>query len=193
MAATDLAFASIAEMAPRIAAGEVSPVDLAEAVLVRVERYNPHLNAYITVTADDARCSAREAEAAIRSGTCLGPLHGIPVAVKDLFATRGVLSTGGSKVFADWVPDFDATAVERLKDAGAVIIGKTNLHELAYGTTSANAHFGPVHNPWRRDYHPGGSSGGSAAAVASASNPPTGGSASMVFCRFAGPWTMSAP
>src|SRR5918996_2582192 len=100
------------------------------------------------------------------AGHHLGPLHGIPVALKDLYATRGVATTYGSRLFADWVPDFDAAAVERLKRAGAVILGKTNLHELAYGTTSANAHYGPVRNPWQREHHPGGSSGGSAAAVA---------------------------
>ena len=100
------------------------------------------------------------------AGHHLGPLHGIPVAVKDLYATSGVATTYGSPLFADWVPDFDAAAVERLKRAGAVLLGKTNLHELAYGTTSANAHYGPVHNPWRQGHHPGGSSGGSAAAVA---------------------------
>jgi aspartyl-tRNA(Asn)/glutamyl-tRNA(Gln) amidotransferase subunit A len=90
------------------------------------------------------------------------------VALKDLYATRGTATTFGSRLFADWVPDFDAAAVERLKGVGAVLIGKTNLHELAFGTTSANAHYGPVHNPWRLDHHPGGSSGGSAAAVAAA-------------------------
>ena len=164
--ADDLAFASITELAPRLAAKEVSPVELTEAMLARIERHDPDLNAYITVTADSARQAARAAEAAIMAGHALGPLHGIPVALKDLYATRGVATTYGSPLFADWVPDFDGAAVERLKRAGAVILGKTNLHELAYGTTSANAHYGPVRNPWRRDHHPGGSSGGSAAAVA---------------------------
>ena len=164
--ADDLAFASITELAPRLAAKEVSPVELTEAMLARIERHDPDLNAYITVTADSARHAARAAEAAIMAGHALGPLHGIPVALKDLYATRGVATTYGSPLFADWVPDFDGAAVERLKRAGAVILGKTNLHELAYGTTSANARYGPVRNPWRRDHHPGGSSGGSAAAVA---------------------------
>jgi aspartyl-tRNA(Asn)/glutamyl-tRNA(Gln) amidotransferase subunit A len=100
------------------------------------------------------------------AGYAVGPLQGIPVALKDLYATRGTLTTFGSALFADWVPDFDAAAVERLKRAGAVLIGKTNLHELAFGTTSANAYHGPVHNPWQHGHHPGGSSGGSAAAVA---------------------------
>jgi aspartyl-tRNA(Asn)/glutamyl-tRNA(Gln) amidotransferase subunit A len=162
----DLALATIAELAPRLAARDLSPVEITEAVLARIERYDGALNSFITVTADSARHAARAAEAAIMAGHHLGPLHGIPVALKDLYATRGVATTYGSPLFAGWVPDFDAAAVERLKRAGAVLVGKTNLHELAYGTTSANAHYGPVHNPWRHDHHPGGSSGGSAAAVA---------------------------
>jgi aspartyl-tRNA(Asn)/glutamyl-tRNA(Gln) amidotransferase subunit A len=162
----ELAFATIAELAPRLAAREISPVEVTDAVLARLERHDPALNTFITVTADSARDTARAAEAAIMAGHYLGPLQGIPVALKDLYATRGVATTYGSPLFANWVPDFDAAAVERLKRAGAVILGKTNLHELAYGTTSANAHYGAVHNPWRQDHHPGGSSGGSAAAVA---------------------------
>jgi aspartyl-tRNA(Asn)/glutamyl-tRNA(Gln) amidotransferase subunit A len=162
----ELAFAAIAELAPRLAAKELSPVELTEATLARIEQLEPKLNAFITVTADSARHAARAAEAAIMAGHHLGPLHGIPVGIKDLYATRGVATTYGSPLFADWVPDFDAAAVERLKRAGAVLVGKTNLHELAYGSTSANAHYGPVRNPWRPDHHPGGSSGGSAAAVA---------------------------
>jgi aspartyl-tRNA(Asn)/glutamyl-tRNA(Gln) amidotransferase subunit A len=164
----EIAFASITELAPRIASKEISPVDVTEAILARIERHEPALNAFIAVTADSARHAARAAEAAIMAGYHLGPLHGIPVALKDLYATRGTATTFGSRLFADWVPDFDAAAVERLKGVGAVLIGKTNLHELAFGTTSANAHYGPVHNPWRLDHHPGGSSGGSAAAVAAA-------------------------
>jgi aspartyl-tRNA(Asn)/glutamyl-tRNA(Gln) amidotransferase subunit A len=162
----DLHYARIAELAPRLAAKEISPVEVTEAALARIERLEPKLNAFITVTAESARHAARAAEAAIMAGHHLGPLHGIPVAVKDLYATRGVATTYGSPLFADWVPDFDAAAVERLKRAGAVLLGKTNLHELAYGSTSANAHYGPVHNPWCEGHHPGGSSGGSSAAVA---------------------------
>jgi aspartyl-tRNA(Asn)/glutamyl-tRNA(Gln) amidotransferase subunit A len=162
----ELAFAAIAELAPRLAARELSPVELTEATLARIEQLEPKLNAFIAVTAESARHAARAAEAAIMAGQHLGPLHGIPVAIKDLYATRGVATTYGSPLYADWVPDFDAAAVERLKRAGAVLVGKTNLHELAYGSTSANAHYGPVRNPWLLDHHPGGSSGGSAAAVA---------------------------
>jgi aspartyl-tRNA(Asn)/glutamyl-tRNA(Gln) amidotransferase subunit A len=166
MADQELLYASIAELAPRLAAKEISPVEVTEAALARIEQLEPQVNAFITVTADSARHAARAAEAAIMAGHHLGPLQGIPIAIKDLYATRGVATTFGSPLFADWVPDFDAAAVERLKQAGAVILGKTNLHELAYGSTSANAHYGPVHNPWRLDHHPGGSSGGSSAAVA---------------------------
>jgi aspartyl-tRNA(Asn)/glutamyl-tRNA(Gln) amidotransferase subunit A len=162
----DLAFASIAELAPRLAAREISPVEVTDAALARIEQLEPKLNAYITVTAESARHAARASEAAILAGHYHGPLHGIPVAIKDLYATRGVATTFGSPLYADWVPDFDAAAVEQLKRAGAVLLGKTNLHELAYGSTSANAHYGAVHNPWRLDHHPGGSSGGSSAAVA---------------------------
>jgi aspartyl-tRNA(Asn)/glutamyl-tRNA(Gln) amidotransferase subunit A len=166
MADPERAFASIAELAPRLAARELSPVEVTEAALARLEQLEPKINAFITVTAESARDAARAAEAAIRAGHYQGPLHGVPVAVKDLYATRGVATTYGSPLYADWFPDFDAAAVERLQRAGAVLLGKANLHELAYGSTSANAHYGPVHNPWRLDHHPGGSSGGSAAAVA---------------------------
>ncbi|MFQ5937525.1 MAG: amidase [Acidiferrobacterales bacterium] len=166
MTAPDLAFASIGELAPRLAAREISPVELTEAVLARIAQLDDKLNAYITVLEDRTLQSARTAESDIRAGDYRSPLHGVPVAIKDLFATRGVRTTFGSPLFSDWVPDHDAAVVEHLGRAGAVIVGKTNLHELAYGTTSANPHYGPVHNPWNLEYHPGGSSGGSAAAVA---------------------------
>ncbi|MCH9000829.1 MAG: amidase, partial [Proteobacteria bacterium] len=161
-----MAFAGIAELAPRIAAGEVSPLALTEAALARIEARDGALNAFMTVTADAALEAARAAEAEIAAGRHRGPLHGVPLAVKDLFATKGVRTTGGSKLLGDWVPDHDAAAVERLKRAGAVLLGKTAMHELAHGTTSDNAHYGPVRNPWDPACHPGGSSGGSAAAVA---------------------------
>ncbi|MCH6582372.1 MAG: Asp-tRNA(Asn)/Glu-tRNA(Gln) amidotransferase subunit GatA [Proteobacteria bacterium] len=166
MTASDLAFATIAEVAPRIEAGEISPVELTELALDRITQRNTQLNAYITVMADTARQASERAAAAIKAGQYLGPLHGIPVAVKDLFATSGVRTTFGSPLFADWVPNYDAAVVERLNAAGAIVLGKTNLHELAYGTTSSNAHYGAVRNPWHLECHPGGSSGGSGAAVA---------------------------
>ncbi len=166
MADFDLAFGAISELAPLIEKGEVSPLDVTEAVLARIGELDGRLNSYITVTADDARDAARTAAAEIRSGNYKGPLHGIPLAVKDLYATRGVLTTFGAVLHKDWIPDFDAAVVERLRGAGAVLLGKNNLHEFAFGTTSDNPRFGAVHNPWKEDHHPGGSSGGSAAAVA---------------------------
>ena len=162
----DLAYASITELAPRLAAGEISPVDLVEVALARIEQYDD-LNAFITVTGDAARKNARSAELEIRRGAYRGPLHGIPIAVKDLFATHGERTTFGSPLFSQWVPDYDATVVTRLRQAGAIIVGKTNLDELAFGSTTSNRHFGATRNPWNRSYHAGGSSGGSAVAVAS--------------------------
>ena len=166
MADHDVAFASIEALAPRLKSRDLSPVDLTRLMLERIERYDGALNSYITVMADKALDEARAAERAIGRGDYLGPMHGIPIAVKDLFATEGIETTYGSPHFAGWIPDHDAAVVERLKAAGAIMLGKTNLHELAYGTTSANPHYGPVHNPWKPGYHPGGSSGGSASAVA---------------------------
>ena len=157
MASSELALSSIAELAPRLAAREISPVEVTEAVLARIAQHDTQLRSYITVMANSARHAARAAEAAIQAGNYLGPLHGIPIAVKDLYATRGVRTTFGSPLFADWIPDHDAAVVERLKRAGAVIIGKANLHELAFGTTSANPHYGAVGNPWNLQCHPGGS------------------------------------
>ena len=162
----DLAYTTISDLASDLKSKKISPVEVTELALSRIERHDGALNSFITVMAESARQDAKAAEAEIAAGTYRGPLHGVPVAAKDLYATKGTRTTGGSLLFSDWVPDHDATIVERLRAAGAVLIGKTNLHELAYGTTSANPHFGPVHNPWRQGYHPGGSSGGSAAAVA---------------------------
>jgi aspartyl-tRNA(Asn)/glutamyl-tRNA(Gln) amidotransferase subunit A len=120
----------------------------------------------VTVTADIARAQAREAGDEIAAGRYRGPLHGIPVAVKDLFATKGVRTTAGSRILADWIPDEDATVVRHLREAGAVLLGKLGMHEFAYGVSSVNPHFGDVHNPWDTTKIPGGSSGGSAVAVA---------------------------
>jgi aspartyl-tRNA(Asn)/glutamyl-tRNA(Gln) amidotransferase subunit A len=144
----------------------ISPVELAKASLDRIERLNPTINAFITVMADSAMAAARAAEAEIRRGRWRGPLHGIPIAVKDLFDTAGVRTTAASELFKDRVPTEDAEVVRRLKAAGAVIVGKTNMHEFAYGGTSAVSYFGPVRNPWNTAFVTGGSSGGSAAAVA---------------------------
>jgi aspartyl-tRNA(Asn)/glutamyl-tRNA(Gln) amidotransferase subunit A len=144
----------------------ISPLELTEACLARIEAVEPLLNAFVTVTADIARAQAREAGDEIAAGRYRGPLHGIPVAVKDLFATKGVRTTAGSRILADWIPDEDATVVRHLREAGAVLLGKLGMHEFAYGVSSVNPHFGDVHNPWDTTKIPGGSSGGSAVAVA---------------------------
>ena len=156
----------IREAASELRAGNVSSVELTTAALERIQRLDPKLNAFLTVTAGSALDEARRADEELRDGNDRGPLHGIPIALKDLFLTRGVRTTGGSKLYEHYVPDIDAAVVERLTAAGAVLMGKLNMHELAYGITSANPHFGPVRNPWNTDHSPGGSSGGSGAAVA---------------------------
>jgi aspartyl-tRNA(Asn)/glutamyl-tRNA(Gln) amidotransferase subunit A len=157
---------TIARLSSEIQAGRVSPVELAEETFRRIRQLNPSLNAYITVLEDSGMERARLMEREMRSGHYRGPLHGIPYAAKDLFYTRGVTTTAGSKIWRDFVPDYDAAAIERLEQAGAVLVGKTGLHELAYGITNNNPHFGPVRNPWDRTRIPGGSSGGSTAALA---------------------------
>jgi aspartyl-tRNA(Asn)/glutamyl-tRNA(Gln) amidotransferase subunit A len=134
--------------------------------LEKIEKLNPALNAFITVTADSALAQARAAEDEIAHGNWRGPLHGVPIALKDLIDTAGVRTTAGSALFKDRVPTEDAEIVRRLQEAGAVILGKNNLHEFAYGGSSLVSHFGDVHNPWNIAHIAGGSSGGSAAAVA---------------------------
>src|SRR3989442_3949307 len=169
MTETELAFASIEQVAPLIRKKKISPVELAELMLRRIERLNPKLNAYISVTADLAMKQARKAEAEIcapRSrARYRGPLHGIPVSLKDNIYSAGIRTTAGSKVLSNFVPKEDASVAVRLREAGAVLLGKTNMHEFAYGVTSNNPHFGPVHNPWDLQRIPGGSSGGSTAAL----------------------------
>jgi aspartyl-tRNA(Asn)/glutamyl-tRNA(Gln) amidotransferase subunit A len=157
---------TITELAPRIRDGKLSPVELTRQMLARIDKLQPALNAYITVTADLALDQARRAEKEIREGNYRGPLHGIPYAAKDLFYTKGIRTTVGSKILTDFVPDFDAAVVEKLDAAGAILIGKAGLHEWAYGITSNNPHFGAIRNPWDRERIPGGSSGGSASALA---------------------------
>jgi aspartyl-tRNA(Asn)/glutamyl-tRNA(Gln) amidotransferase subunit A len=141
-------------------------VELTEAALAQIERFNPALNAFITVTAEEARRQAARAEQEIRRGRCRGPLHGIPLSLKDNIQTRGIRTTAGSKVLADFIPEEDAFIVRKLRRAGAVLVGKTNLHEFAYGVTTNNPHYGPARNPWDAERIPGGSSGGAAVAVA---------------------------
>jgi aspartyl-tRNA(Asn)/glutamyl-tRNA(Gln) amidotransferase subunit A len=162
----DLSTLSLAEASARIRSRSVSPVQLTEACLSRTQTYNPKLNAFITVLRDQALAQARELEAEQRAGKLRSPLHGIPIALKDNIDTAGIRTTAASAVFDDRIPDEDAEVTRRLKAAGAVIVGKTNLHEFAMGGTSATSYYGPVRNPWALDRNPGGSSGGSAAAVA---------------------------
>jgi len=166
-AATDeLAFSSLTGAAALLRAGKVSPVDLVRACLWRIEAQNPVLNAFITVTAESALQEAHDAEAEMRRGEWRGPLHGIPVAIKDMIDTRGVLTTGASAVYLDRIPGADAAVVARLRRAGAILLGKLNMQEFAIGGSSVPSHFGPVRNPWDTSRIAGGSSGGSAAAVA---------------------------
>jgi aspartyl-tRNA(Asn)/glutamyl-tRNA(Gln) amidotransferase subunit A len=162
---SDPTYLTLEEAASGIREGRLSPVALTEASLARIAALEPRLNAFITVTADLAREQARTAEREIEAGRYKGPLHGIPIAVKDLFATKGIRTTAGSRILASWVPAEDATVVRRLREAGAVLLGKLGLHEFAYGISSVNPHFGDVHNPWDTTKIPGGSSGGSAVAV----------------------------
>jgi len=164
--ATELAFLPVTELARLLRAKKLSPVELLRAYLERIERLNPRLNAYLTVMAESALREARQAEREIARGKWRGPLHGIPVALKDNIWTRGVRTTAGSKVLADFVPQQDAALVTHLRSAGAVLLGKTHLHEFAYGVTSNNVHYGPARNPYDLERIPGGSSGGSAIAVA---------------------------
>ena len=157
---------TIAELAPRLRRKEVSPVEVARACLDRIEKFNPALNAFITVTAEAALAEARAAEIEISRGEWRGPLHGIPIAIKDLIDTAGTRTTAASGLYQNRVPTEDAEVVRRLRLAGAVILGKNNLHEFAYGGSSLVSFFGDVHNPWNIGHIAGGSSGGSAAAVA---------------------------
>ena len=152
--------------AQRVASGEVSPLELTAACLERIAARDPQVNAFITVTADDAIRDARAIELDIARGETRGPLAGVPIALKDLFDTAGVRTTAGSKFFSARIPDQDAEIVRKLRDAGAVILGKLNMHEWALGVTNDNPHYGACHNPRALDRITGGSSGGSAAALA---------------------------
>ena len=157
---------TISEIAPMIQAREVSPVDLAEAALTEAERRQPALNSFITIMREQAMEQAEQAEDELSRGEYRGPLHGIPIGIKDNIATGGTRTTLGTKVLRDHVPGGDAEVVRRCKEAGAVILGKENLEEFAAGATSNNPHYGAVHNPWGLDHVPGGSSGGGGANVA---------------------------
>lgn len=162
----DLATLTLKQASDILRRREVSAVELTEACLKRIEAYNPVLNAFVTVAREQALETARQVDAERRRTGWRGPLHGIPVAFKDNIDTAGIRTTGASALFKDRVPAEDAHVVARLTRAGAIVLGKLNLHEFALGGTNAVTHFGPVHNPWAMDHHPGGSSGGNAAAVA---------------------------
>jgi aspartyl-tRNA(Asn)/glutamyl-tRNA(Gln) amidotransferase subunit A len=156
------------DLARMVAAKEVSPLEVVHAYLDRIEKLDGQLKSYITVCRDEALAAARSAEAAVMSGQALGRLHGVPIALKDLYATRGIRTTGGSKILADWIPEEDATVVTRLKEAGAIVLGKLNMHEFAYGPEGLNGRYGHARNPWDPKCHriAGGSSSGSGVAVA---------------------------
>jgi aspartyl-tRNA(Asn)/glutamyl-tRNA(Gln) amidotransferase subunit A len=163
----DVTSLSIHEVAPLVKQKKISPVEITRACLARTEALNPLLNAFITVTAESALAEARRAESEVQRGQWRGPLHGIPIGLKDLIDTAGVRTTAASALFKDRVPQEDAPVVQRLREAGAIILGKLNMHEFAFGpTTRTSGYFGRVRNPWAIEYISGGSSGGSAAAVA---------------------------
>jgi aspartyl-tRNA(Asn)/glutamyl-tRNA(Gln) amidotransferase subunit A len=162
----ELQLLTLGEAASQIQKKELSPRELTQACAERIQALDPLLNCFITRTVDAALEQARRAETEIQRGGYLGPLHGIPLAVKDLFETAGVRTTAGSRFFADYFPQEDALVIQKLRSAGAVFLGKLNMHEVALGLTTVNPHYGPCHNPWSLERISGGSSGGSAAAVA---------------------------
>ncbi|MFN7647297.1 MAG: amidase [Acidobacteriota bacterium] len=157
---------TILEAAAQLRAQQTTSRRLTEACLARIAEFDPRVNSFITVTGEQALAQADAADRELAAGQDRGPLHGIPIALKDVYNTAGIRTTAGSLLFRDYVPETDSAVTEKLAAAGAVMVGKTNLHELAYGVTSSNPHFGPVRNPWDLHCVPGGSSGGSAAAVA---------------------------
>jgi aspartyl-tRNA(Asn)/glutamyl-tRNA(Gln) amidotransferase subunit A len=163
---SDLTHLTIAEAADLLARREIAAVELTEAHLRRIDAHDTHLNSFITVTSDHALTQARAADAELTRGIRRGPLHGIPLALKDLYDTAGIRTTAGSTFFADRIPDTDARAVTLLYQAGAVLLGKLNMHEWALGVTNINPHYGPSRNPWDPSRITGGSSGGAAAALA---------------------------
>src|SRR5579859_36 len=172
MAKLDPAFLPIPELARLFRSRKLSPVELTKHFLARIERLNPELNAYLAITSELALAQAKKAEAELccsrgkKSRRDRGPLHGIPISLKDNIHTAGIRTTAGAKFLRDFMPEQDAHVVSKLKSAGAIILGKTNLHEFAYGVTTNNPHYGPTRNPWDTNRVPGGSSGGAAVAIA---------------------------
>jgi len=162
----DVANLSIARAARALRDREFSPLELTDAYLRRIEQLNPIVNAYVTITAERAREDARRATEEFAAGQVRGPLHGIPIAHKDLYETAGIRTTGGSKIHANHIPKADCTVARKLREAGSILLGKLNTHEYAYGVTTNNPHYGATRNPWDMDRIPAGSSGGSGAAIA---------------------------
>lgn len=158
----ELLFERITTVSKKIKEKDLSPVELTKASLDRIKQLDSYLGSFITVMEEEALEQAKEREKEITEEKYRGPLHGIPISIKDMLKTKGVRTTGGSKVFSDWIPDDDATVVKKLYDAGAIIVGKANLHEFAMGATTENPHYGSTKNPWNKTLIPGGSSGGSA-------------------------------
>ncbi|HXX70866.1 MAG TPA: amidase [Candidatus Acidoferrum sp.] len=163
---SELAFLTMEQAAALLRRRELSPVELVDAALLRIERWSLSLGAFLTVLTKQARQHAKRAEREIRRGDLRGPLHGIPISLKDNFLTRGIRTTAGSTILADFVPDQDSRVAKSLAEAGAILLGKTNMHEFAYGITGENPHYGSSRNPWSPERISGGSSGGSAVAVA---------------------------
>ena len=193
MQALDLAYLSIADAARAFAARDLSPVELVQTMLDRIDRLNPRLNAFLTVTGERALAEARAAEAVLARGEAHGPLLGIPIGYKDIYQTKGVLTTGGSALLADWLPEEDSTVTAKLSEAGAVMLGKLITHEFALGLQTPGHRFLPARNPWNLDRVPGGSSSGSGSALAAglclgATGSDTGGSirGPAAFCGITG-------
>jgi aspartyl-tRNA(Asn)/glutamyl-tRNA(Gln) amidotransferase subunit A len=162
---------TIKDLSKLISTREISPVDLIEATLERIAKLNPTLNAFITVVEDSARRDAKNAESLIKEGKYRGPLHGIPISLKDLIYVKGVKSTSGSKILSNFIPEYGSTVVKKLRNAGAIIVGMNNTHEFACGITNINPHYGSSKNPWDINRMSGGSSGGSAVAVSAGMTP----------------------
>ncbi|MGQ9460192.1 MAG: amidase [Candidatus Bathyarchaeaceae archaeon] len=167
----ELCYMPALEMAEAIRRQEISCVKVVDTILERIEKINPKINAYCTVLTKEARQAAKEADEAVKQGKHLGPLHGVPISIKDLIFTKGIRTTFGSKIFEHFVPEEDAIVVQRLKAAGAIILGKTNTPEFGYKGVTDNLLFGVTRNPWNLDLTPGGSSGGAGAAVAAGLGP----------------------
>ena len=172
----DICYLPATELSGLIERKQLSPVEVVEAHLARIEATEPALNSFITLLAEQALADAKTADEEIQAGNYRGPLHGIPITLKDLYYVKGVRNTSGSKIFHDFVPDFDSTITTKLRDAGTIILGKTNTHQFAYGITGENPDYGDMHNPWNPERITGGSSGGSVSSVAAGQSTLTMGS-----------------